>query len=67
MAKVVQAHADFASVQVIVNGVPLALHAEVDVLLKRPIKLDVASARAWNQITSESADCVTVELIPAVR
>lgn len=60
MAKQLQAHEDFTLVTVLCNGVPLALNAEVEVTIKRPVKLDAMSQRAWNQLTAESAQYISI-------
>lgn len=57
-------HSNFARATVCINGVPLSMNAEVEVVLKRPAKLDKASEVAWNAM-KQGADSVTVELIPA--
>lgn len=53
----------FQQVTVVCNGVPLALNAEVSILLKRPAKLDSVSRRAWDQLTAESAQYASVALV----
>lgn len=64
MAKELKFHANFARAMVIKNGtIPLSLNAGVEVILKRPAKLDRASELAWNDLTQSSASAVTVELV----
>lgn len=50
----------FHVVTVTVDGLPLSLNAEVEVVLKRPTKLDKPSARAWDAL--KGAQSLTVTL-----
>lgn len=53
----------FTRITVVMNGQPLSLNAEVAVVIKRPTKLDPVSRRAWDQLTKESAQYVSADLI----
>lgn len=53
----------FTRITVVMNGQPLSLNAEVAVVIKRPAKLDPVSRRAWDQLTRESAQYVSADLI----
>ena len=64
MSKELKFYAPFHRVTVISNGVPLSLYAEVEITIKRPTKLDPPSSVAWNQMTKESAQSLTVEQTP---
>lgn len=67
MSKELKAYAPLHRVTVISNGVPLSLFAEVEITIKRPSKLDPFSERAWSQVTPQSLDGLTVELVPGVK
>lgn len=64
MSKQLTFYAPFHRVQVVVNGVPLSLNAEVEVTIKRPAKLDGHSARAWEQAAQAVAEEATLERVP---
>lgn len=67
MAKQLSAHEDYANVTVVVAGVPISLDAEVDIVLKRPTKLDNANKAAWDQINTKNANYITVRLASVVK
>lgn len=64
MPKQLHFHSDFASLQVVVGGVPIALHGEVAITITQPTKLPQADRNSWSLITKESAQAITAELIP---
>lgn len=53
----------FSRVTVVMNGQPLSLNAEVSITIKRPSKLDPVSRRAWDQLSRESAQYISADLI----
>ena len=63
MSKELHFHEDFHRVTVVMNGQVLSLNAEVEVILKRPTKLDRASKSVWNQLNPDTAQLVTVESV----
>lgn len=64
--KQVHFHSDFATMIVYVNGVPTAVHGEVDVVIKQPSKLTAKDNAAWETISKRTAAAITVESIPGV-
>lgn len=65
MAKQLKFYSGVQQVMVVSNGVPLAIEAEVEITLRRPVKQRWNSDRGWNQIESNTAEFATVHDCPA--
>lgn len=65
--KTIAFHEQLARVTVSVNGQPLSVNAEVQLILTKPRNLDAASRRVWDQMSQESAVSCTVEGISASK
>ncbi len=61
--KEVKFHSNFASVTVCVGGTPIALHGEVDVVLKKPAKLNSQDEKAWAMLKS-GTESINVHGVP---
>lgn len=62
MAHSLKFHAPLKRVTVVAaNGSPLSLNAEVEIVLKRPSKLDAKSNEAWDALSQDKAYSATVE------
>lgn len=60
-------HADFASVTIIVNGVPIAVHGEVDITVKEPSKKGDTDKLGWERVKEGITQYCSAALIPAVE
>ena len=62
--KTMQFHADFASITLIVNGAPLAVHGEVDITVKQPRLLSNEDNQVYSVVTKDSDLAVSVSKVP---
>lgn len=65
MAKELTFHSDFQRVTLCIDGVAYSMNAEVEVVVKRPAKLDPQSIRVWEESAKSKAQAVTVEQVPS--
>jgi hypothetical protein len=62
--KQVTFQSNYHLVTVHVGSNALAVHAEVEVTLKKPANLSPMDEHVWSQITEKSAGAVSLELVP---
>lgn len=60
-------HSDFQSVTLVVDGVPMTVNAEVDVIIRQPAKLDGMSRSVWKRAAGAKDRGVSTAYTPELE
>lgn len=60
-------HSDYHPVTVCINGTPITVHGEVEVILSKPQKVGDMDKKVWEALNQKSAESINAVGIPAGR